>query len=621
MKRLLLLALSFVISPLVLGVNLLPQANLKLSTPRLEFGQTLTLDATDSRNSQGLPYRLQYRFKGDRNQKWSPFSSRPTFSYNPTDTGNKTAYLEVKDLEKGYKNLTIQPYRVIVPQKRNARIIVLNGTNVAVGEEVFFRLVYSIPRNTDRQQIKTRWDFDSDGIYDTPFKNIQTVSYVYNQTGSFRPKAEVQFPTGETLIIKGLAPVKKVLTSMRTTTNDSEKIKVRLAKINAPKVTIRPSYKVYNEQTPIRFDASGSKTTENSWIEFQFDGQPFIVGKQVTKHFKSPGKHTVLIRHCFNHKNPVCAITTKTVQIQKKPTDFRVDFTVYDPHNSASNLHRSHFYRFIAGKPLRFQANVQNYSFPVNSFEYRWDFNGDGKFDTPFSRTNFAEYTYPRSGKFKVVVQVKNEFSREDKSLVWQEKIVSIVNNETPTGFFEIKKVYKNIDKTKNSDWIYVGDRVQIIPKIKDKDHYPSALQVRFDIDGDDIWDTDFRYMRAFPWQFNEAGEYIAKMQIKDPNGVIVSTKQKILVHFNPPPQIKVIVSKKSGKVGDFFTLDASSSKGHNLVYTWDIPDEKIIKNSQQSKLSLAFKTPGEKVISLRIMDNWGHSKWVQFPVFVRAKD
>jgi hypothetical protein len=45
---------------------------------------------------------------------------------------------------------------------------------------------------------------------------------------------------------------------------------------------------------------------------------------------------------------------------------------------------------------------------PSSSLQVRWDFNGDGVWDTSFSTTKTAQYTYPTSGLYTAVVQVEN---------------------------------------------------------------------------------------------------------------------------------------------------------------------------------------------------------------------
>lgn len=610
-----------IITGVTQAVNLLPQANLRVSDYRIELGKEVILDASDSRNPQGQQYRLQYRFKANAREKWSNFSSTPTFRYLPTTTGNEIAYLEIRDTEKGYKNLTVRHYRVIQPQNRSIRIKILNQNTIHIGEEVFFQIEYNIPRNTDFYNIKVRWDFDNDGLFDTPFTNNQTASYVFDKAKTIRPRAEVLFPNGDILSVKGIQPVTDYRSRTRVPQRDFEKIRVTKAQITAPIVNLIPSYRIYNENTEIKFDASKTQTNVSSWIEFQFDGEKVITNQKIIKKkFRSPGTHRVITRHCYNRSQPVCAETTTRVDIKANPTDFSVKFTVNDKNgyspsqNTGSN---KNFHQFNVGKSLRFQANLQTLSNRARNFEYRWDFDGDGNFDTPFSKISHAEHLYARPGNYNVCVQVKNEFTREDKQIVTTHKILKIVNNEIPYGHFKIQKLSKNKNEDHKNPKLFVGDRVQIVPIVKDPDNYTSSVKARFDIDGDGRWETDFNYSRGFQWQFVNSGDFLAKMQIMDNNGVVKTIYQTYTVLENNEPQIKVTVSKKKAKIGETITLNAGKSDGNGLLFTWNIPENHSPKNSTLAQTTARFKTTGKKIIGLTITDSFGTNKWVQFPVWV----
>ena len=607
-----------VMTNVVQAANVLPKANLKVSSARINLGSPVFLDATDSLNPQRQRHGLQYRFKPNQNTRWSNFSSQPIFQYTPTETGKERAYLEVRDTERGSRNITVRDYRVIEPQRRSARIVMLNTAPVSIGEETFFQLVIATQVNTDRLHIRSRWDFEGDGWYDTPFINQQTISHVYSRAGNFRPRVEVLFPDGERIFIRGFAPQQIINNRNRIPTNEYGKLKVNLATINAPVVNISPSYRVYNENTPITFDAQETQTTDYSWIEFQFDGQPTITDqKTITKTFKTPGRHQVITRHCYRRAQPVCAETTTLVEVRQEPTNFQVRFFVQDLTGGTTSNTQQNTQTFQAGKTLRFQASLLNRTPQARRFEYRWDFDGDGRYDTPFSTKNSAEYQYPRAGTFEASVQVKNEFTRADKDLVFNYKILKIQNNDKPIGFFTIGKLQKDTNDDPKTPKLFVGNRVRITPTLKDQNQSRSQLKARFDINNDGRWETDFQTGGGFEWQFLEAGDYRSLMQIQDQNGAIQNVYQTFTVHENPVPQIKITVSKKKLQVGETLALNAQQSIGNQLRYTWNIPENYSPTNTTLSQATANFKTPGQKMIELTITDSHGKTAWAKFPVWV----
>ena len=67
-------------------------------------------------------------------------------------------------------------------------------------------------------------------------------------------------------------------------------------------------------------------------------------------------------------------------------------------------------YYGIAGTVITFNASGSHD--PENStIEYRWDFDGDGTWDTEWLATPYAEYTYQVAGNYTVILEVKDDLN------------------------------------------------------------------------------------------------------------------------------------------------------------------------------------------------------------------
>jgi hypothetical protein len=237
---------------------------------------------------------------------------------------------------------------------------------------------------------------------------------------------------------------------------------------------------------------------------------------------------------------------------------------------------------------------------------YRWDFNGDGNWDTDFSRNPFTETHFDHLGEWKIVVQVQSE----DGVLVEESKRILVKINPKPTVYV-----------AQNPAKIFVGERAYFIPKFSSDIN----AQTRFDIDNDGIWESNFRGLSAQYWTFQTAGEKMIRMQIRDKGGNVTTVNKKVVVYELPKPQARVIVSKKYAKIGEPIIFDASGSVGRNLRFFWDFNSTGSLEMGTWEeirrgpfKISRVFREAGEHQISLKVVDETGKGDQIFFSVVVQ---
>lgn len=586
----------------------LPSANLTVSPATGKVLSEFTFDGSKSTNTSGLPGNLEYRFHFGPNtystkDDWTDFSWNPVAKFTPQDIGTFYAKMQVRDKTNNAIQTTYQVYKVVGNALRKAQIKVLTE-KIYAGEPTEFELALVMPTYEDPDDVTARWDFDSDGKFETGFSRKKIVTHVYpfldvNQTS---PTVEIIWPDGKHETIRRFEKYR---------IGEDNNFVVRSPKVVAPILSISPGVNGRDEKSIFTLDASRSQISANAWLEWSFDGESFVVDdKVITKTFTSPGAHEVRVRTCFNRANPVCAETTATVEVDRDPTDFRAEMWV---QNMASSFAYSTYENYVAatiGEKMRFSAHYRDFYGRSQKFQFRWDFDGDGVFDTDFSDTNFAEKTFAQVGKFSAKVEIRNE----DGTSATATKVINIIENTAPRGTF-----------TTFPEKIIVGERVRINPTVTDDATYSSRLEIRFDIDGDGVWDSDFRSVYGFEWKFEQAGKITAKMQIRDA-GKKVTTVSKILEIIAPnKPQAAVTVSDKYGTTATAFQFDATRSVGENLKYFWDFDyrgnDDLLSEGnriySSGPRVSKIFRTSGEKRIALIVVDAAGNRDKIWFPVYV----
>ncbi len=596
----------------------LPTANLTVSPNTGEIAKEFSFDASDSLNSQGRKGGLEYRFQFKGGESWTDWSATSRRKYKPMNLGTHRAKVQVRERNTSMVQSTYRTYKVVGDIFRKAWISV-RPTKIRAGEPAYFELKVSLPRTEDPDKVQSRWDFNSDGRFDTSYSRQKIVSHVYSlhEVGQVSPTVEVKFQDGTVKRVRGIENLSGKGASVRRTMLRKTWPKMRVSSpiVVAPIVDVSPGKVGFTEDTVFRFDASRSRTPVHAWMEWSFAGEEFIKGKNIVfKRFEAPGKHEVRVRTCYDRAQPKCEETLVVVETKEDPLDYRTEVRVHNRTRSTyftSSQTKQTFFKVVAGDKVRFTAGIRQHSGGTGGFTYRWDFEGDGVWDTPFHRTSAVDHVFSRPGKYKPMVQVQN------KDLVSTDETVAlqVVSSSAPHGNFTVDQRY-----------IYVGQKVRFFPKVQDSQTPNTQIKVRFDVDGDGKWDNRFRHLTSFEWRYTEAGQYIARMQIQDQSGKVTTIARSVTVFpYHQYPKARVKVNRRYGDTKTRFEFDASDSVGRELRFAWDFDykgrsdliskGQKIAVGSE--KITKQFTTPGEKQIALRVIDAFGNEDLLHFPIWV----
>lgn len=596
------------------GAASLPEANLTITPATIEAGKEVTFDASDSRNTNGQRGGLEYRFQFDNSGSWTSWGAQSKAKFTPQNVGSFRGKLQVRDRQWKTVQTTYRNYRVVGEIYRKIRIRV-SPSRIRAGEPMYFELIFTLPRTDDPDKLYVRWDFDSDGYFEIPWSAYRIVSHVFGETevGTFSPTAEVLFPDGSIQKVRGIERISTRATRRPAYRDYWSKISVLPPSVVSPIVDVSPGKEGFNEDTTFRFDASSSRIADHAWLEWSFDGEDFIKDdKVVYKKFDSPGKHEVRVRTCYDHSAPKCRETLVTVNVRYDPIDFRTEITAQNLTRNTSfrTDTSSSYFAVVVGDRMRFSANLKRRDVVEKEFTYRWDFEGDGVWDTNFLTSPVAEFTYPRAGNFKPTIDTENE-----KGLHTITSLpLRVYSNTAPKANFTVDQAQ-----------IYPGELVRLYPKINDLQNDTSRLEVRFDADGDGNWDHRFRRATTHQWRYDQSGKYVARMQVRDQNMDVSTVERVVTVLPYTKPEAKVTISQRSGDTRTSFWFDASRSTGQNLKYYWDFdykgPQDVINQGKKLTaggvKVQKRFSDSGEKTILLRVVDKAGNTDDIHFSVFV----
>ena len=123
------------------------------------------------------------------------------------------------------------------------------------------------------------------------------------------------------------------------------------------------------------------------------------------------------------------------------------------------------------------------------------------------------------------------------------------VPNQAPTASFTVAPTSGDTDTSFQFD----------ASGSSDPEDASSALQVRWDWDGDNNWDTTYSTSKTTSHTFNSANTYPVKMQVKDNGELMATTTRSVVViaksvtasNFAPTPKTGQTTSYTTGDDGD----------------------------------------------------------------------
>ena len=527
-----------------------PTAYLDINYSIGDTNTSFIFDAGRSVNHLGLNSGLEYRFNfeyGDTD--FTEWSTYPRATYKYPDKGNKMIFLEVKDSEGRIDRTTSQVLvSDAVPVKADFSVDKTSGdlnTNFN-----FYATVFTQAGESPRKY-RFRWDFDGDSIFDTQFSDIAVASHTYTTSGTKTPKLEVRDETDNNIIIVGY----------RSETNEIGKIEVKSSRTPEAGIQVIPKFGE-TDRTTFYIDASLSndeygRSDYQVRFDFENDGNydtDFSDEKKATHIFNTPGDKSILVQiRSASGKTDTAIYTINVSDKSSKPyADLQItnDSSSGDPYAGTINT------------TFTFNANgSKDLEDGSADLEARFDFDGDGKYDTIYTKNKIVKHIYFSAGEKKAIVQVKDTHG----NTATDSKNITVVSNDPPTVMLSAKPISGTPGTTFNFDT--TGS--------EDSQNQNMFLQSRIDYEGDGIYDTGFSNVRFYSHIYKTQGSYKPKVQIKDKFGNSAEKSTSIIVFLSTKPVPFFTVSPHEGTFITNFSFNASDSQDaetilKNLKFRWD---------------------------------------------------
>jgi len=431
------------------------------------------------------------------------------------------------------------------------------------------------------QNLQYRWDFE--GNYDwTQWKSSsKKTSHTFKKEGNFTSRLQVKDSDGfidETALTIRVqtkrvdhAPTAKISVSQKegtTSTNFQFEVEV-FSKIHTPSHLLQVRWDWDHDG---KWDTSFSRardffhTFENEgWQEVWLEVRDTDSSSSIEKGFYIDGKENDSMRNkeigrIFVEKSTAPLASFRTWPVSISPN---------------TNVH------FNAAESIR-------------ASEYRWDFDGDGRFDVAWNSGNKKiQRVYSSVGIFDVILEVRNSAGEIDRTV--RSVAVNDFNNILPEAKFTARN---RTNSFLGSQTAVLLDEVQFSASgSRDEDGSDRLIEVRWDFEGDGIFDTTFSTEKTAVHRYTETGWQTPTLQIHDERGGMASDKAQIKVVANTAPIASLKITPSIGTRETSFRFDASAGRDdqtgtNNLDYRFDFNGDGIFDTKFTNGRSKSKKIP-----------------------------
>ena len=360
----------------------------------------------------------------------------------------------------------------------------------------------------ENPELYFRWDWDGDGIWDTHFSKSREYTHRYYTPGDFIAQMEVRNVTGL---------MDTITTPISVTRGNS-----------APYPFLKVDPQLGHIKTNFVFDASDTYDDEDSLSTLQFRWD--WTGDGV---YDTPYSNNTTIEHTFDQADRyrvvmevtdpwgMTAKTNKLIDVSNLNPLLVVDFTWNPDNGTTSDI-------------ITLDASASyDPEDPSNVFQYRWDFENDGFYDTEWLENPSIEKVFKEEGEREIRLQVMDQYGLV-KGVT--KEIFVYHSNQPPSASFEVATSYGNLTT------IFYFDA----EAVRDDEDFFNILEVRWDFESDGVYDTDFSMTKTATHFYGIEGDFTVTMQVKDSGG-LTATMSKVIYISSGTNQTDYVIDSDRG--------------------------------------------------------------------------
>lgn len=432
MRKILIIGFIFLLAcqedkPVIITPEIILEADSFITTQTVNFQARLVSDS----RIQEKNYLVRWDWEGDGifdTQYSSDFTARHRFN----EPGNYLLTLEVIDLTENtlLTNMSIdilqgfsepQPAFIISPETGNTRTFFLFDASMTKDAE------------EENELLTFSWDFDNDHRFEIVNTGNPYAEYKYEMRGDYIIRLLVTDTSGLSAEISKSITVTHIDTLIR------------------PIITYTPEYPT--DWDTIRFDASGSFYLGKPEMPLHYSF------KEQNGYWKEAGDSGI-----YYWPRPLTGISVMKVRVYSPDNFYQEEDVLFqvtqgDRPPTASFLRSSRFGNIYS--TFFFDAWVSSDEEDMPSeLKVKWDFDGDGSWDTQYSHDKYAEWTFTKPGIYLVRLKVQDTQGGVDEI----EHDIHISQYDNPTSYVYDERSALYYGTVKIGDRWWMGQNLRYNP-------------------------------------------------------------------------------------------------------------------------------------------------------------
>jgi uncharacterized protein (TIGR02145 family) len=354
---------------------------------------------------------LFYRWDWDNDGTWDiPFTTSPKAEHRFMNAGTREILLEYSDGAKQVKTRTLT---LVVEQgfsNPHPVFTVAPGTG-----NILTTFTFDAGSTTDDEdslsQLKFRWDFQENDSWTTGFSSSPTATWKYEQARTYHPRMQVLDPSGRTAVYST-----EVLVTMIDSLILADFVWPDSVTRVGDTVDLDASASGYPNEPGRAFLFSWLLPGSVAWTEpVREPVRSLILGSRGTK---------MISLKAIDEKTGLYNQVTRELFVAEENLPPRAKVQVGSVYGNIATT----FY---------FDSwSCTDDNQPPSDLEVRWDFDGDGNFDTFFSKEKVVYHQYDLPGEYNVTLEVRDHLYLTAKDT----KRILVSPNSNPTSFFKDKR-------------------------------------------------------------------------------------------------------------------------------------------------------------------------------------
>ena len=349
---------------------------------------------------------------------------------------------------------------------------------------------------SSHQSLFVRWDLNGDSLWDVPYSAEQVIKHRFYQAGIHHVRVELLTEDGQTRLI----------------TRD---IRVEQG-YSAPHVELTIEPPIGHYRTEFTFDASQTFDDEDPFesLEFRWDFENDGVWDtdwghepMVSHRYPSAGDYTVRVSVVDPTRRT--ASLTSAVEVNRHDPLILADFSWTPDEATVKDT-------------FLLDASATRHSMDsIRTYRYTWDIKNEQRYG-PFDDPRF-EHVFWFFGPQEITLTATDQYGLSNSIT---KGFYVIKENKPPVAGIQLATQYGNIQTN-----FYISAWPS-----RDDVTMPSELLVRWDFEGDGIWDTGWSTEKLVFHQYSTPGTYWVTLEAEDEGGERATTREKLHVSSSTAP-------------------------------------------------------------------------------------